>query len=277
MRGVHTRSKKNVCGEVHTQHTSHVYVCVATCAQVSIICICAWICTCVHMYTLNTGSVSLLLSRCLNLPPKENSILKKQLRCGSREHAGFSTFSAPLHSTLPMSLVILVLFKNPWVSSGCSDPPLALRTTQKAASGIRPSPPPPCAFTASVFLSFPFLVQLFSSLPVDTERSPSSPCQDLFCLSECFLLPLLVEAQPGVAPVLRRLREKHPERFPFETGWPLQPLPTAVSNPRSGATCPAARWLGAAPACCPEDGAVGRGGSAELADRVPFLGPQQSR
>lgn len=183
-----------------------------------------------------------------------------------------------------MSLVILVLFKSPLVSTGCSDPPLVLRTTQRAASGIRPSPPPPSAFTASVFLSFPVLVQLFGSFPVDTERSPSSPCQDLFCLSEYFLLPLLIEAQPGVAPVLRRLREKHLECFPFETGWPLQPLPTAMSNPRFGATRPPAWWLGAglrtappAPACCPGDGAAGRGGSAELADRVPFLGPQKSR
>ena len=54
--------------------------CVCPCISVYIgvlICICTWICTYVYTHTLNTESVSLLLNRCLNLPPKANSILKK--------------------------------------------------------------------------------------------------------------------------------------------------------------------------------------------------------
>lgn len=74
-----TQDPRRMCRGRYTQHTSRVYVRVAMCAQVSIICICAWIRTGVHTHTLNTGSVSLLLSRCLNLPPKENSVLKAPL------------------------------------------------------------------------------------------------------------------------------------------------------------------------------------------------------
>lgn len=99
------------------------------------------------------------------------------------------------------------------------------------------------------------------------------------------LLPLLlIEAQQDVAPVLRRLREKHLESFPLDMGWPLQPLPTAVSNPRFGATGPVAWWPGPglqttplAPVCCPEDGARGRGCPAEPWCPVLFLGLQQVR
>lgn len=122
-----TQDPRKMCVGRYTHIT-----CVCPCIYVYrgvLICICAWICTCVYTHTLNTESVSLLLSRCLNLPPQANSILKKSSFVVAESMEGLACSQPLCTQHFLMSLAIFVLFKNPLVSSGCSDAPLVLRTT----------------------------------------------------------------------------------------------------------------------------------------------------